>query len=234
MYRSKVCVHEFSFFVSGLDNQLEPLENNNPVRKKNLLQVSLHLLLHLSLTQAHGILRFPCLHFAAAGSLHILGSSRFEVLCTCNARSSSTWLLACPLCAFTNHDCLSFPAPCSLSAAPCQQQPTADLALHTSSTLPARGSLRQAICLQKAGEIRRVMYHFKQLIRTNALVVKVSSSEFGDLGFDSWWVLKRSAAPRPFCVALSPSGHWHAFYIAALSIFSFLDFVSGDLALTES
>ena len=150
MYRSKVCVHEFSFFVSGLDNQLEPLENNNPVRKKNLLQVSLHLLLHLSLTQAHGILRFPCLHFAAAGSLHILGSSRFEVLCTCNARSSSTWLLACPLCAFINHDCLSFPAPCSLSAAPCRQQPTADLALHTSSTLPARGSLRQASCLQKA------------------------------------------------------------------------------------
>ena len=47
--------------------------------------------------------------------------------------------------------------------------------------------------------------------------------------------LKVFAAPGPFCVALSPSVQWHAgFYIAALSIiFSFLDFISGDLALTE-
>ena len=38
----------------------------------------------------------------------------------------------------------------------------------------------------------------------------------------------------PFCVALSPSVHRHAlFYIAAPSIFFFLDFVRGDLALTE-
>ena len=43
-----------------------------------------------------------------------------------------------------------------------------------------------------------------------------------------------SDAPRPFCVALSQSVHWHTrFFIAALSIISFfLDFVSGDLALT--
>ena len=49
---------------------------------------------------------------------------------------------------------------------------------------------------------------------------------------DECW---NSAAPWPFCVALSPSVHWHArCYVAALSIiFSFLDFVSGDLALTE-
>ena len=44
-----------------------------------------------------------------------------------------------------------------------------------------------------------------------------------------------SAAPLPFCVALSPSVHWHAsfLYCCALYIFFFLDFVSGDLALTE-
>ena len=36
MYRlkSKVCVQEFSYFVSGLDIQLEQSENDSPVRKK--------------------------------------------------------------------------------------------------------------------------------------------------------------------------------------------------------
>ena len=40
MYRSKVCVQEFSYFVSGLGIQLEQSENNSPVLKKNWLQVS--------------------------------------------------------------------------------------------------------------------------------------------------------------------------------------------------
>ena len=34
MYRSKVCAQEFSYFVSGLDIQLEQSENNSPLRKK--------------------------------------------------------------------------------------------------------------------------------------------------------------------------------------------------------
>ena len=54
-------------------------------------------------------------------------------------------------------------------------------------------------------------------------------------GFESSRVLKLSATPLPFCMVLSQSVHWHLrFYIAALSItfFLFLDFVSGDLALT--
>ena len=34
MYRSKVCVQEFSYFVSGLDIQLEKSEYYSPVRKK--------------------------------------------------------------------------------------------------------------------------------------------------------------------------------------------------------
>ena len=54
-------------------------------------------------------------------------------------------------------------------------------------------------------------------------------------GLDSWWVMKHSAVPLPFCMALSQSVHWHSrFDIAALSIIIFfLDLVSGDLALTE-
>ena len=40
MYRSKVCVQEFSYFVSGLDIQLEKSEYDSPVCKKNLLQVA--------------------------------------------------------------------------------------------------------------------------------------------------------------------------------------------------
>ena len=36
MYRSKVCVQEFSYFVSGLDIQLEKSEYNRPVRKKSV------------------------------------------------------------------------------------------------------------------------------------------------------------------------------------------------------
>ena len=34
MYQSKVCVQEFSYFVSGLDIQLEKSEYDSPVRKK--------------------------------------------------------------------------------------------------------------------------------------------------------------------------------------------------------
>ena len=36
MYRSKVCVQEFWYFVSGLDIQLEQSENDSPVRKKSV------------------------------------------------------------------------------------------------------------------------------------------------------------------------------------------------------
>ena len=46
------------------------------------------------------------------------------------------------------------------------------------------------------------------------------------LGFHSSSVLKFSAAPWPFCVALSPSVHWHAsfLYCCALYNFFFLGF----------
>ena len=43
MYRSKVCIQEFSYFVSGqagLDIQLEKLEIDIPVCKKSRLQVA--------------------------------------------------------------------------------------------------------------------------------------------------------------------------------------------------
>ena len=87
------------------------------------------------------------------------------------------------------------------------------------------------------GEIWRVIYRFffKLSIWTYGLVVNTGCRESGDMGSipdDCWNPLPRL-------------GHfaWHwarqctdtrAFYIAALSIiFSFLDFVSGDLALTE-
>ena len=40
MYRSKVCVQEFSYFVSGLDIQLKKSEYDSPVRKKILLKVA--------------------------------------------------------------------------------------------------------------------------------------------------------------------------------------------------
>ena len=40
MYQSKVCVQEFSYFVSGLEIQLEQSKNYSPVRKKNQLQVA--------------------------------------------------------------------------------------------------------------------------------------------------------------------------------------------------
>ena len=71
------------------------------------------------------------------------------------------------------------------------------------------------------GEIRRVIYRFfAQLIRINGLVVKP--------GCRVRWVLKPSAVPRPFCVALSPSVHWHLrfLYCCALynSFFSSLGF----------
>ena len=36
MYRSKVCVQEFSYFVSDLDIQLEKSEYDSPVSKKSV------------------------------------------------------------------------------------------------------------------------------------------------------------------------------------------------------
>ena len=53
-------------------------------------------------------------------------------------------------------------------------------------------------------------------------------------GFYSHMVLNSSAALLPFFVALSQSVHWHAsfLYCCALYNFFFLDFVSGNLALT--
>ena len=55
---------------------------------------------------------------------------------------------------------------------------------------------------------------FELYLRLVAVLQRV-----GRRGFDSWRWLKPFATPRPFCVALSPSVHWHSrFYIAALSI----------------
>ena len=66
---------------------------------------------------------------------------------------------------------------------------------------------------------------FYRLTRTHGLVVKVSWLP----GFNSLWVLKLSAAPRPFCVALSQSVHWHMLFLCccpecALYNFFFLGF----------
>ena len=40
MYQAKVCVQEFSYFVSGLDIQLQQFKNKSPVCKKYWLQVA--------------------------------------------------------------------------------------------------------------------------------------------------------------------------------------------------
>ena len=75
---------------------------------------------------------------------------------------------------------------------------------------------------------------FKQLIQTNGLVVKVCCRESGNMGSipDERW-----HALQDLCHF---AWHWarqctdtHTFYIAALSLFFFLDNVCGDLALTE-
>ena len=72
---------------------------------------------------------------------------------------------------------------------------------------------------------------FEPWIRTNGSVVKTGCRESTLVR----WMLKPSAAPRLFWVAVSPSVHWHAcfLYCCAPYDFFFLDFVSGDLALTE-
>ena len=60
------------------------------------------------------------------------------------------------------------------------------------------------------GEIVRVMYNlFLAIHRKQWLSGWGESQWVWQLGFDSWGVLKCSAAPRPFCVALSPSVFWH-------------------------
>ena len=65
---------------------------------------------------------------------------------------------------------------------------------------------------------------FSRSMWTNGLVVKASSTEWDDSL--SWFqqgteTLCSSAAPRPFCVALNLSVHWHTrFHIAALIVLS--------------
>ena len=57
-------------------------------------------------------------------------------------------------------------------------------------------------------EIRRFIYcFFEILIHTNGLVVTSDCTELGDLGSIPDEKLNRSAAPLPFCVALTPSVH---------------------------
>ena len=70
---------------------------------------------------------------------------------------------------------------------------------------------------------------FETLIRINGSVVKTGCSESDWVGrsrFDSSWVLKRSAAPGPFCV-LSPSVHWHALFLYCCALYnSFFNWIS--------
>ena len=78
---------------------------------------------------------------------------------------------------------------------------------------------------------------FRRSVQTYGLVVKqvallywVGRCHWHEFDFKFCRVLKFSAAPRPFCMALSQSVDWHtSFYIAALSLFFFLNFISGDL-----
>ena len=91
--------------------------------------------------------------------------------------------------------------------------------------------VRQKISCRWRNTTSQIPFFSVQLIRTYGLVVKVGRRKLGDMGStpDKCW---KSLLPLcHFCVALSPSVHWHAcFNIAVLSIvFSFLDFVSGDL-----
>ena len=82
------------------------------------------------------------------------------------------------------------------------------------------------------GEIWRVIYSLFRAIDTNHSNQWLSGQHWlqrvGRCGFKSWGVLKRSqaAAPRTFCVALSPSVHWHTSfsYCCTLYNFSFLGF----------
>ena len=57
----------------------------------------------------------------------------------------------------------------------------------------------------------------KLVIWTYGLVVKVSCSECGNSGSipDECW----NSAPQPFCVALSPSVHWHSRFLYCCAIY---------------
>ena len=91
IYRSKVCVQEVWYFVSGLDIQLEQSENDNPVRKKNRLQVAKH---NASYTVFFG-------HLIRTYGLVVKVSSReTDDLGSMPARC---WNILLPLCHFAWH-----------------------------------------------------------------------------------------------------------------------------------
>ena len=83
-----------------------------------------------------------------------------------------------------------------------------------------RAILDRQFCMQKkvvtvAGcktlqVIWQVIYwFFQQTVTNQRLSGQGESQRVRQLGFNCCWVLKFSAAPRPFCVALSLSVHWH-------------------------
>ena len=78
-----------------------------------------------------------------------------------------------------------------------------------------------------------ITFFLEQSIWNNGSVVKTGCRVWLH-GYDSLWVLKPSAASRPFCVALGlQCTDTSAFYHSIAALFFFLDFVSGNLALTE-
>ena len=93
--------------------------------------------------------------------------------------------------------------------------------------------LRKKIGCRWRNTTSHIPFFSEIFIPTNGLVVKVNRCELGDLGSIpvGWWNLFRLS---------HFAWHWTrqctdtcSFYIAALSSFVFLDFVSGDLALTD-
>ena len=72
------------------------------------------------------------------------------------------------------------------------------------------------------GVIQRLIYRFFRTIDTNLwLSGQGESQRVGRLGFDSWWVLICYAAPRPLCVPLSPSVHWHVRFLYCCTLYNF-------------
>ena len=76
--------------------------------------------------------------------------------------------------------------------------------------------------LVAGGKIRRVIYRFFRGIDTNQWFISGSgeSQWVRRHGFYSWWVLKLSASPLPFCVALSPSVHWHVRFLYCCALYN--------------
>ena len=85
------------------------------------------------------------------------------------------------------------------------------------STILHPKKLCETVTVQVICQWLFIYLFFLSLIRTNGWVVKAGRWQSGGMG--SFMVLNPSATQLPFCVALTPSVHWHESFLYSCALY---------------